>query len=279
MERPGELERVTEGVASPTFPNAVANRLAFLSKADGRSVLWLKDLQTGQTIELTRPPVDPRYPQLCPDGETVVFSDGPNSFAVTPASGAPRLVCNGCSRVWQCGGQELLYVPAGSRTPVGIEAFRLPAGPRRTLVTSGQDLASPQKSADRWLAFHAITGAAQRQIFVAPYHPEAAIARSEWIPITDGSGLDRSAVWNARSDTLYFLSERCGFRCIWSQRLDPATKKPVGPPTAVHHFHSARRGLSAIGDVGAIGLSYDAGSLYFALADQAGEVWLARPAR
>jgi Tol biopolymer transport system component len=40
---------------------------------------------------------------------------------------------------------------------------------------------------------------------------------------------------------LYFFSQRDGARCIWVQRLDPATKKPVGPPEPVYHFHSARR--------------------------------------
>src|SRR5205085_4909784 len=139
------------------------------------------------------------------------------------------------------------------------------------------DLANAQKSPDGWLAFHAITGTTQRQIFVAPWHAGTTVAQDEWIPITDGSQLDRSAVWNEKADTLYFLSERCGFRCIWSQRLDPATKKPVGEPAAVRHFHSARQGLSAIGDVGAIGLSYTQGYLYFTLADEGGDIWLARP--
>lgn len=97
------------------------------------------------------------------------------------------------------------------------------------------------------------------------------------MPITDGTELDRNAVWNERSDTLYFLSERCGFRCIWQQRLDPRTKKPVGVPSAVRHFHTARLGLTAIGDVGAIGLSYTQGYLYFALAEQRGDIWLGRP--
>lgn len=279
VEAPGELTRVTEGIGSPVFPHALGNRLTFLSNSGGRSAVWLKDLATGRAAQLTRPPAAPRYPQLCPDGETVLFSEGPNTFAVTPTSPAPRLLCNGCSRVWQCAGRELLYVPAGAGSPVEIDAFNMDSGAKTRAVVSPHDLANVQKSADGWLAFHAITGVAQRQIFAARWTPGKTVAPEEWIPITDGSQLDRNAVWNARYDTLYFLSERCGFRCIWSQRLDRATKKPVGPPVAVRHFHSAARGLSSIGDVGAIGLSYDAGYLYFTLADQAGDVWLARPVR
>jgi hypothetical protein len=207
-----------------------------------------------------------------------VYSDGPNAFAVTARSTAGRLVCNGCSRVWQCNEHELFYLPAGSKSPLEIDEFLLPGGPNRALLVSPQrDLANAQKSADGWLAFHAITGATQRQIFVARYQPGQSIGPQAWAPVTAGSDLDRNAVWNERSDTLYFLSERCGFRCIWSLRLNASTKQPVGAPVAIRHFHSARQGLSAIGDVGAIGLSYTGGYLYFALAEQGGDIWLARP--
>ncbi len=270
--------RVTEGVAVPTFPQVRRNRLVFLSRNEGRSAVWLKDLQTGDTRQLTRPGGEPGYPQLCPDGETVLFSDGPNTYAVTPRSDAPRLVCNGCSRIWQCTDRALLYVPAGSTTPVGVDEMLLPNGPQHALLISpGHDLANPQLSADGWLAFHSITGVMQRQIYVTRYRPGGAIPASEWIAVTDGLHMDRNAVWNERSDTLYFLSERCGFRCIWSQRLDPASKKAVGEPVAVRHFHSARQGLSGIGDVGAIGLNQSGGYLYFTMVEESGDVWLARP--
>jgi hypothetical protein len=207
-----------------------------------------------------------------------VYSEGPNTFAASPSSPAPRLLCNGCARVWQCTEQGLFFVPAGSKTPVPIDEFRLPDGPSTPLLMSpDHDLANAQKSADGWLAFHVITGPTGRQILAARYRPGASTPPGEWIPVTDGSQMDRNAAWNDRSDTLYFLSERCGFRCIWAQRLDAATKKPLGEPVAVRHFHSARQGLSAIGDVGAIGLSFAGGSLYFAQAEQSGDAWLARP--
>jgi hypothetical protein len=90
--------------------------------------------------------------------------------------------------------------------------------------------------------------------------------------------LDRNAVWNDQADTLYFLSERCGFRCIWGQRVDKVSKRPVGAPWVIRHFHSARQGLSLVGDAGAVGLSYANGYLYFTRADQNGDIWLATPA-
>lgn len=278
VEHPDLPIRVTDGAATATFPQGRGNRLTYVSKTQGRSVVWLRDLRTGVETQLARSG-EPQFPQICPDGETVVYSDGPNAFSVTAQSaGAARLLCNGCSRVWQCNDRGLFYVPAGSKSPVEIDEFPLPQGPKNPLVVSSDyDLANAQKSADGWLAFHAITGISQRRIFVAPYHRGTATSRQEWIPVTDGAHMDRNAVWNGRSDTLYFLSERCGFRCIWSQRVDVATKQPIGEPQVVRHFHSARLGLSAIGDVGAVGLSFSDGYVYFSQSEQRGDVWLARP--
>jgi hypothetical protein len=45
VDHPDQLARVTEGVGVAAFPQARGNRLAYLSKAEGKSVVWLRDLQ------------------------------------------------------------------------------------------------------------------------------------------------------------------------------------------------------------------------------------------
>ncbi|HLX46566.1 MAG TPA: hypothetical protein VKR43_24125 [Bryobacteraceae bacterium] len=274
VDHPEQITRVTEGAPSAMFPSVARDRVAYMSKGQ----VWLKDLATGGGWQVTQSQAEVRYPQLCPDGETVVYGSGPNAFAVSAKAPSPRLVCAGCAQIWQCNLDGLLYLPAGTNRPNPIYESRqtvadesTPRSSQRLLVSSPYDLSFPQKSPDGWLAYHAITGPARRQIFAVKVDdPQSPVA------VTDGQHLDRNAVWNERSDTLYFLSERCGFRCIWSQRLDRTTKKPIGEPTPVRHFHSARQGLAAIGDVGAIGPAYANGSLFFALADLTGDVWLAK---
>ncbi len=285
VDNPQELSPVTDGIAAAEFPDAHAiaggATVAFLSKEDGRSVIWLQNTTTGARTPVARPAVDPRYPQVCPDGDTVAYNDGPNAYLANALTGQSRIACRGCSRVWQCSEAGLFHISSQPGGQLGIAAI-LPDGSQRTVLSNPRyDLAGARLSSDGWLAFHAITGEGKRQIFVAADSTpgnRAPIPPDRWIAISDGAHLDRNAVWNERADTLYFLSERCGFRCIWAQRVDAKTKKPVGQPEAVRHFHSARQGLSAIGDVGAIGLSYAAGYLYFALADQRGDIWLAKPA-
>ena len=41
---------------------------------------------------------------------------------------------------------------------------------------------------------------------------------------------DLCPIWSPDGNLLYFLSERDGFRCIWGQKLDPASKRPLGAP-------------------------------------------------
>jgi hypothetical protein len=77
---------------------------------------------------------------------------------------------------------------------------------------------------------------------------------------------------------LYFLSDRDGFRCIWAQRLDRATRRPAGAAFAVEHLHAARRSLT-FGvnlEVGSIGLSLAADKLFFSLPERTGNVWIAQ---
>jgi hypothetical protein len=82
----------------------------------------------------------------------------------------------------------------------------------------------------RWLSFHIVPGPEARRVYVVPFKGAVLHDEKAWIPITDGEGMERYADWSPDGNVLYFLSERDGFRCIRGQRLDPATKHPVGPP-------------------------------------------------
>jgi hypothetical protein len=46
-----------------------------------------------------------------------------------------------------------------------------------------------------------------------------------------------SPVWSSDGGLLYYLSDRDGHTCVWAQRLDPATKRPLGAPFSVYHLH------------------------------------------
>ena len=79
------------------------------------------------------------------------------------------------------------------------------------------------------------------QIFVVPYQDGVTPERSAWIAITDGNSWESGPQWSSNGNTLYFPSERDGFRCLWGQRLAAATRRPSGIPFVVRHFHEAQR--------------------------------------
>ena len=115
-------------------------------------------------------------------------------------------------------------------------------------------------------------------VFVAPVRPGRPPAESEWIAITDGSQWDRRPDWSPGGNLLYFTSERDGFRCIWAQRLHPATKRPQGSPFAVHHVHKARHSLFNVDTVGQLGLSVARDKIVFATSEITGNIWMMEPA-
>jgi hypothetical protein len=160
--------------------------------------------------------------------------------------------------------------------PVHIVLCDVPAKRSTPLLTHPSwALHSARFSPDeRWISFHASTGAATRRIFLASFHDGKAGAQDSWIAVTDGKGLDREPRWSPDGKLIYFLSDRDGFRCIWAQRVDLAHGGPVGSPFAVFHTHSARLTLNLGTDTGSNGLSLAPGKILVTMAENTGNVWL-----
>ena len=53
--------------------------------------------------------------------------------------------------------------------------------------------------------------------------------------------------WSPDGNRIYFVSDRDGFACLWSQALEPETKRPVGPPLPLYHIHQVRRSILNVG--------------------------------
>jgi hypothetical protein len=133
----------------------------------------------------------------------------------------------------------------------------------------------PRLSPDgRTLVFSEWREGRTRKIHLAPFTGEL-IPESQWSLIVDGSEFDRQPTWSPSGDVIYFQSDRDGTRCIWAQRVDPATRKAVGPAFATHHIHQLRYYLNDLGDPAAAGLSVVSGQMYFAAFEARSNVWMA----
>ncbi|MBI3684545.1 MAG: hypothetical protein HY235_29585 [Acidobacteria bacterium] len=86
--------------------------------------------------------------------------------------------------------------------------------------------------------------------------------------------LDYDPAWSPEGDLLYFASARDGFRCLWAQPLDRATRRPSGKMFVVRHFHASRFSLKeTIGPRGR-DLAATKDKILFCLEEFSANLWL-----
>jgi hypothetical protein len=87
-----------------------------------------------------------------------------------------------------------------------------------------------------WISFTARVDPGHGRIVIAPVGEGRPIAERAWITIAEVS-VDDYANWSPDGKTLYFTSGLDGHSCLWAQRLDAASHKPLGEAFVVQHFH------------------------------------------
>lgn len=196
---------------------------------------------------------------IAPDGSKVSFEQDCGNgrwesgeaincgYVIAANQGArPKKVCESCiPRGFSSDGSILLvrkYDPVHINTPPSwIAALDLASGVERKFVTSSScaiDSASFSWD-DRWIIVAKVSGRNKEQIMIAPIRNGIAANEAEWIAITDGTQSDGGPQFSPNGDTAFFISKRDGYDCIWAQRLDLATKRPIGKAFGVQHFHDA----------------------------------------
>jgi hypothetical protein len=140
-----------------------------------------------------------------------------------------------------------------------------------TRVLAYQTTFSPD---EKWIAFIQMPSPQNARILIAPATGPWPIPESEWVPITDAKPWDDKPRWSPDGNLLYFTSERDGYRCIWAQRLDPHTRKPVGAPFTVYHSHSSRRSLLNVG-LTPLEVAVGPDKIVFVQGEVTGNIWMA----
>ena len=177
-----------------------------------------------------------------------------------------------------CPTRKLLFmIPEGHRQP-GLAIGLFDRTTRQTSVylerpnsTLGRARFSPDA---RWVSF-AVIGPNGYRIVIAPFQDGAGPPEIRWMTIAAEAtaALDK-ARWSPDGNLLYYVSEADGFRCVMARRLEPTTKRPLGSPIDVYHFHSARRSLMNAW-FGFLEISVTADRLFFNLGETTGNVWMA----
>ncbi len=274
----GGLERLTEDPPAHGYPavSVDGGQLAFSSRRSGSRDIWMKNLQTGAEKAVSISPGPSFNPSFSPDGLNLLYRLNANQtsagYLVSLADGTAERICEDCTDYgWSSDQKRLLLVGA---SPARISLLDLASKQRTALLNHPEYvLWNPRFSPDdRWIVFNATTLDRSR-IFVAPFRNAGLIPEREWIAITDSASDENDKPrWSPDGNTLYFVSKRDGFLCIWAQRLD-ARKRPAGPAIPVFHAHDARRSLANVG-IGDLGISVARNKIVFNMSERTGNVWM-----
>lgn len=175
-------------------------------------------------------------------------------------------------RVAYTGDDALMQIDVGTG-----RGKRIAAGERPQVQTSRGPLGVSEMrySPDgRWLAFHAVDSIGRAIFLIDVTRTDGRDA--EWIPATTEPAVsDASVAWSPDGNLLYFVSNRDGYRCIWAQRLEAETKRPVDRPFGVYHFHQASPRISH--NSGRVGVAVARDKIVLALEELRGNIWMVEP--
>jgi eukaryotic-like serine/threonine-protein kinase len=285
----GELLRLTQSAADDRNPalSVDGKRLFFGSNRTGNQEIWVKDLISGKETNLTNTPADEARPTITADGSKLayrrvdfpspsihVMSIGQDSAGVLQP-GVPKKIsipgACGYAWSWSSDAKLLLYNCPGSGP---VHVFHSESG--ETSQFLGRQIYHVSFSPDdRWIVFGQHYPNGRERVFLSPFGGKAAPQEQDWLPVTDGATFDAYPRWSPSGNFLYFVSDRDGFRCLWAQRLDPATKRLLGAPAPVFHSHASRRSLLNVG-VNSLEISVARDKIALPMGEITGNIWMAK---
>jgi hypothetical protein len=176
------------------------------------------------------------------------------------------MVCEGCGEAtdWSSDGKRIIGNTADGRA----WALDLTSRRKADLLATHHWVATDTFSPDnRWFSFVDVSYGTGQRAYIAPVR-EVPVAESAWVYIIDGEVW----AWAPDGNLLYAASGRDGHFCIWAQRLDAVTKRPLGVPFAVFHSHNARLSLANPKD---FTLGVAGGKMLFSMGERTGNIWMA----
>lgn len=276
----GDERRITQELApnDTVSIDASGRYLAFRTFRRGVSNIVWRDLNTGQERVLGTSLNGIPVTRISPDGSRVsfnAFDEGKATIQIVPvAGGAARKVADEVgARGWMPNGQELIVTSQPRQASglldlaTGKVSWFLPYA----LTKIGHSAMVPS-SDGRWMVFYYATDNGRSLIWVAPVR-RTRVPKEEWIQITDGQHWDAVTELSPDGNMVYFFSDRDGFRCHWAIRLDPVTKKPIGNPFAIRHYHNARLSPGHV-RFGRIGNAVARDKIVFTMAELTGNIWM-----
>jgi Tol biopolymer transport system component len=266
-------------------------KLLYSRENGDRFSLFLKDITgkdttgkdtSARSTETDKNLRDAFFSVLAPDASHYAYGEGAKEqLTVREASLSwwsfwSSTLCENCGmpRQFSPDGQKLLLWSDSPPTQ-HLDLLDIATRTLNRIVSAGRDLKDPHLSPDgRWVSFIAQVGTTQWQAFVAPAMPETPLGASDWVAITPVSDSFLLAFWSAHHDLMYTLSSHGhggNLRFLDAQKLDPETKHPIGPATAVYEFDETLvPGMDPVWN----SISVEGGRIILELGGTSSDVWI-----
>jgi eukaryotic-like serine/threonine-protein kinase len=218
-----------------------------------------------------------QYPRLSPDGTRLAYRDfisGQWHTFILAQGSESGTDLGPIGRVvdFFTGSDDLLVrtkpnelVRRNLKTSQATPALTIPAG----FINDGH------LSADnRWFVFRSGLPDGRAAISIVPLGPTAAAPR-DIVTIIESDRYLGNPRWSPNGRFIYFLSETGGRCGLYTQELDPRTKKPLGLPRAVFFTSGARFGLNY--PMGNSFIDVAADKVIFSLDEATGNIFLVSP--
>jgi serine/threonine protein kinase/Tol biopolymer transport system component len=237
----GPARRLTAGAGIDSRPSATRDGglVAYNSQVP-RSTILLKDIGTQAIVDVGAPGTG-FGPALSPDGRLLGFEAGGGVSVVLSRGGTPRALCERCQIGAWSADSRAIFVVEPQDNAGRLRSINVSDGVARDIVVSMEaDVNRPFPSPDgRSIAFRLMVRAGQT-IMTAQLDGELPVPATAWTEIVAPEADTRPAGWSPDGGLLYLVSARDGARCLYAQRVDRATGKPIGDPFVVQHFHGGR---------------------------------------
>jgi len=280
----GELQKVTDGALSEVMPSISSDgkTLVYGSMVANHEDIWSKNLQTGKETPLASTASAEWHPLISRDGAMAAYTVDDaksHSIYVVPASGGKATQAASVSAWifdWSPDKQHLLFHQKSSTEP-NLKVLDLRSGVVSDfLARPGFTMYQSKFSPDgHWVAFEAVTPSsradlADSRLFIVKAENGIPVRGLDWILVSDEHGWSDKPRWSPDGNTLYFVSDRDGFLCIWAERLDPATKRPVSLPFPIYHFHKGRLSLM---NTGLLEIDVASDRMVMGMGELSGNIW------